>query len=41
VNFKLTKLEITDKTYGYFHDFDFIDGENYYIKPKAQIINVK
>ncbi len=41
VNFKLTKLEITDKMHGYFHDFDFIDGENYYIKPKAQIINVK
>lgn len=40
VNFKLTNVEITDKTNGFFHYFDFINGKTYYIKPKAGIINV-
>ena len=40
INATLKKLEIIDKTYGYFHYMDYINEKNYYIKPEIKILNI-
>ncbi len=40
INVTLKKLEIIDKTHGYYHYMDYINGKVYYIKPEIKIINI-
>ncbi len=39
-NFTLKNISLLDKTHGYSHKLDFINGKAYYIKPKASLISL-
>ncbi len=40
INATLKNLKIIDKTHGYFHYMDYLNGKTYYIKPEIKILNM-